>query len=210
MIVTTWNNGTYSDDGNGYGIRFSRRNLPSLKQLGCNELILQLGENGEEVRCRINDTFWTTCPEVRSKMIGQYLIRNNMGKWQKGEPFKLSLFQLGGNRFVLIKNTFKELETWAGRSVFAYVGNVAIGTRISFGKSAVIEITKDQFDQLLKAFRGKRMNIGTSRDTPAKGSLGHWLQEKVSPTGTASYVGAILIDEGYAEKEGSEIIFHWI
>lgn len=208
MIVTTWNNGEFCNDGNGYGIRFSKVNLPFLKQLGCTELLLQFGETGEEVECKINATFWTTCPEVRSKMIGKYLIKNNMDKWKKGEPFKLPLLHLGGNRFILLENTAKELETWAGRSVFSYLGNVATGVRISFGKSSAVEITKNQFDQLLKVFRSKRINIGTSRDTAEKGSLGDWLQENVTPTATASYVGAILLHEGYAKKEGSEIIFY--
>lgn len=208
MIVTTWNNGGFSDDGIGYGIRFSKGNMAFLKQHGWNELILQLGYNGVEVHCKINDTFWTTCPEVRSKMIGRFLIINNMGKWVTGKPFKLSLFQLEENRFILIKNNHKKLETWAGRSDFSYVGNVEIGVRITFGNANIAEVSKEQFVQLLKTFQGKKTHIGTSRNAAAERSLGHWLQENVSKTALASYVGAILVDEGYAEKDESMIILH--
>lgn len=110
---------------------------------------------------------------------------------------------------MMSENTAKELKTWGGGSTFSYKGNVATGTEISFGKStAVVKITKEQFEQLLTAFRGKNVKAGTSRDMAPKGSLGHWLQQNLSRTAIASYVGAILVDEGYAEKEGSMIIFH--
>ena len=51
------------------------------------------------------------------------------------------------------------------------------------------------------------MDCGTSRTDPQLGSLGEWLKEKVSKTATASYVGAILVNEGYAKKRGSRIEF---
>lgn len=86
---------------------------------------------------------------------------------------------------------------------------MATGTVITFGeKKTVVKITKEQFEQLLTAFRGKSVKAGTSRDMAPKGSMGHWLQQNLTRTATASYVGAILVDEGYAEKEGSMIIFH--
>jgi hypothetical protein len=107
------------------------------------------------------------------------------------------------------ENTAKELKTWGGSSTFSFKGSVATGTEISFGKSnAVVKITKEQFEQLLTAFRGKRVKAGTSRDMAPAGSLGHWLQQNITRTATASYVGAILVDEGYAEKEGTMIVFH--
>ena len=50
------------------------------------------------------------------------------------------------------------------------------------------------------------MNIGTSRDSAPKGSIGEWLQANVTKTAIASYVGPILINEGFAEKvEGPNI-----
>jgi hypothetical protein len=115
----------------------------------------------------------------------------------------------GENRVMVSENTVKELKTWGGGSTFSYKGNVATGTEITFGESnTVVRITKEQFEQLLTAFRGKSVKAGTSRDMAPAGSLGHWLQQNITPRATASYVGAILVDEGYAEKEGSMIIFH--
>jgi len=109
---------------------------------------------------------------------------------------------------MMCENTAKELKTWGGGSTFSYKGNVATGTEIAFGKTnAVVKITKEQFEQLLTAFRGKSVKAGTSRDMAPAGSLGHWLQQNISRSATASYVGAILVDEGYAQKDGSMIIF---
>ncbi|WP_407282368.1 hypothetical protein V7O61_06480 [Methanolobus sp. WCC1] len=95
----------------------------------------------------------------------------------------------------------KTLPTWAKKSEFKYDGSVANGTTIYYGiNNHPIRITSEQYSQLLTHFRGKSVNIGTSRVNPPKGSVGEWLQENVTGTATASYVGAILIHEGYATK----------
>jgi len=49
--------------------------------------------------------------------------------------------------------------------------------------------------------------IGTSRNDPPAGSVGERLQEHVTKTAIASYVGAILVDEGFPERLGSDIHF---
>ena len=94
----------------------------------------------------------------------------------------------------------KEFSTWAERSTFSYDGSVEIGTRIYFGESGEVEISKQQYKSLLEEFTGMEVNIGTSRDKASEESLGYWLQHNVTPTAIASYVGRILIVEGYAEK----------
>ena len=82
----------------------------------------------------------------------------------------------GENSVMMCENAAKELKTWGGGSTFSYQGNVATGTAITYGKSnAVVKITKEQFEQLLTAFRGKSVKAGTSRDMAPAGSLGHWL-----------------------------------
>jgi hypothetical protein len=95
----------------------------------------------------------------------------------------------------------KTLPTWAKKSEFKYDGSVANGTTIYYGtNNHPIRITSEQYSQLLTHFTGKSVNIGTSRVNPPKGSVGEWLQKNVTGTATASYVGAILIHEGYATK----------
>ena len=101
----------------------------------------------------------------------------------------------------------KTLKTWGGKSIFSYSGNVKIGTKISYGSNSGVVITKEDYDKLLFEFKGKEVPCGTSRTKAPKGSLGTWLQTNVTKTATASYVGAILVNESYASKKGTMIVF---
>ncbi len=100
----------------------------------------------------------------------------------------------------------KKLPTWAGKSEFQYSGSIKIGTEIIYGQGYSIKIEAEQYDSLLKSFSGKTVDIGTARDNAPAGSLGVWLQNNISKTAIASYVGPILIEEGYAHKIGSHEI----
>jgi len=101
----------------------------------------------------------------------------------------------------------RKLYTWAKKSKFSYEGSVVDGTKIFFGSGNQITTSSRQFSELLNHFRGKSVNIGTSRTDAPIGSVGKWLQENVTKTAIASYVGPILIHEGFATKEdGSSII----
>ena len=102
------------------------------------------------------------------------------------------------------------LPTWAGKSSFSYVGSVKKGTTITYGRGFHIIISAEQYTALLNHFRGHTVSIGTPRTNPRPGSVGEWLQSNVTRTAVASYVGPILIEEGYAERVeagGSEIRF---
>ncbi len=102
----------------------------------------------------------------------------------------------------------KKLETWGERSSFRYTGSVKEGTGIFYGSKFKIRITANMYEDLLKKFKGRTVDCGTSRTSPPLGSLGEWLKENVSKTAIASYVGAILVNEGYAKKRKSQIEFH--
>ena len=79
-----------------------------------------------------------------------------------------------------------------------------MGTEIFYGKGFKyrVKVTSDHYSALIEQFSGNTVDIGTSRDNPPAGSLGMWLQNNVIRTAIASYVGPILIREGYAEKIG--------
>ena len=93
-----------------------------------------------------------------------------------------------------------KMETWAGRSEFEYSGSVEEGTKIIYGSGFSQWISANQYQKLLDNFRGKTVNIGTSRTDPPMDSVGEWLINNVTKTAMASYVGRILIGEGYAQK----------
>ena len=99
----------------------------------------------------------------------------------------------------------KSLPTWAGRSQFQYEGSILEGTKIHFGQDSrsAFNVSKDVYAKMLIQFSGREVSIGTSRTDPPKGSLGKWFQENCTRIALASYIGPILVEEGYAER-GSE------
>ena len=102
------------------------------------------------------------------------------------------------------------MKTWAGKGAdFSYTGSVAQGTEITYGSNKNrARVTAAQYGELVKHFKRKTVEIGTSHDNPPRGSVGKWLQENVTKTQLSSYVGPILISEGYASKiGGSQIRF---
>ena len=98
------------------------------------------------------------------------------------------------------------IKTWAKRSQFQYSGSITTGTIITYGSGYTQKITKEQYESLRNAFLGKIIDIGTSRDNAPAGSMGNWLQNNVTRTAMASYVGPILIKEGYALRVGKHKI----
>ncbi len=212
MIVKAWNNGSYDNSGIGYGIKISKSDRKLFFDTSWDKVIVNIGnieniENNEEIPIR--DTFWTTCPELRSVKIGEYLVNGGLDKWEKYKPYKLLLFPQDDNEFILIISKPKKLATWAEGSNFRYDGCIEIGTRIYFGETGSIEISKQQYKLLLKEFSGLTIDVGTSRNRASTHSLGYWLQNNITKTAIACYIGRILLQEGYAEKnEGSMIKFN--
>lgn len=95
-----------------------------------------------------------------------------------------------------------KLKTWADKSDFEYDGSVIQDVEIRYGAKRRWreKVSKAEFRTLLSYFKGKTVDIGTSRTNPPPGSLGEWLQRHVTQTAIASYIGPILIREGYAER----------
>lgn len=101
----------------------------------------------------------------------------------------------------------EKLKTWAGRSSFEYSGSVKNGTTIMYGNGHEKIISREQYISLLNHFKGKTVDAGTSRTNAPQGSVGEWLQTNITKTAVSSYVCPILIAEGYAEKDRSQIKF---
>ena len=98
-----------------------------------------------------------------------------------------------------------ELRTWGEQSRFEYNGNVRIGTIIWYGQSGKSTIAVDQWQSLLNEFAGRTVEIGTSKDNPPPGSMGDWFYRNITQTALLPYVGAILLHENLATREGSTI-----
>ena len=107
-------------------------------------------------------------------------------------------------------DNIKSLQTWGERSDFKYEGSIENGTTIYYGDRSKVSVSSEQYSQLINEFEGKSVNIGTSRDNAPRGSVGEWLQKNVTKTAIASYVGAILVDEGYATKGNKREIIEFL
>ena len=95
-----------------------------------------------------------------------------------------------------------QLDTWAGMSSFEYSCSVQSGTEIFYGAdcSNRAVVTQSEYRDLLLHFSGLEVKIGTSRTDPPERSVGQWLRTHVTRTALVSYIGPILIHEGYAER----------
>ena len=98
--VSGWNNGDHSSTGAGYGIRIGKKNRDLHFDRGWNKAIIEI-EGHKTVSTNITSTFWTTCPELRSKYIGQWMILKKLAPWSKGNVPELILEQKEENRFIL-------------------------------------------------------------------------------------------------------------
>ncbi|QOR36887.1 hypothetical protein IMX26_08800 [Clostridium sp. 'deep sea'] len=106
MIVKTWNNGRFNTSGAGYGIRIPKESREKHFNKTWEYVTLKIADKSIDIKLRA--TFWTTCSELRSKVIGQFLIKNNVGTWGKGHPHELHLEIFEDNIFVLRKlDTYK-------------------------------------------------------------------------------------------------------
>ena len=93
--------------------------------------------------------------------------------------------------------------TWGEKSEFDYSGDFPNDTTIRFGTDLArsYTVTADQWDALLKAFQGRGyVALGTSRDSPPPGSIGEWWKSNYNTPALMSYIGRILLLEGYAQK----------
>lgn len=111
--------------------------------------------------------------------------------------------------YELPEKGLRKLDTWAGQSTFVYEGCIRKGVTIHYGKefSYNSEVSAGDLTRLLLVFGGKTVSMGTSRDNPPEGSVGKWLLSNVTKSALASYLGSILVYEGYAAKSGSNIRF---
>ena len=93
--------------------------------------------------------------------------------------------------------------TWGqDGETFYYEGSVSTGTTIHYGDSYrhTAKISATDYHRLLQQFPGGEVAVGTSKTDPPTGSVGRWMKDNVNKSGLMSYVGAILLEEGYATK----------
>jgi hypothetical protein len=89
MIVKTWSNGSPNKNtGAGFGVKLKNDDDYGT-MLNWKEVRV-----GDKMIDRGNRKFTQQCPEIRSKIIGEFLIKNQLGSWEKGNPHDLELISL--------------------------------------------------------------------------------------------------------------------
>jgi len=90
------------------------------------------------------------------------------------------------------------LETGARGARFSYEKTADGDLCIEFGRGHRMTVPAEDYQRLIRHFRGRHVQLGTSRDNPPRRSAGEWLQQNVTKTAIASYIGPILVYEGHA------------
>ena len=101
MDVVGWNNGSPDNiTGAGYGIRISKDNRKKYFKEEWTNVIVDI-EGEVTVSVNLTNSFWKKCSELRSSMIGKWMIESKLAPWIKGKPPKMKLYPLESNRFKL-------------------------------------------------------------------------------------------------------------
>ncbi len=109
---------------------------------------------------------------------------------------------------------WKVLPTWAKLSKFRYSGCVSSGTDIEYGIGFRYQasVSADEYASLLKHFAEKgEVSIGTGRIKRPTNSVGQWLKDhRGTKPVIVSYVGPILVEEGYAKHGTKSDLIHFV
>ena len=93
MIATGWKAATY-------GIRVGKSSAREYFSRNWKDIHVEI--DGQFHTFNLTRTFWTTCPEFRGAIIGDWLKRNRLASWPKGKPPKVELIPVKDNYFKLM------------------------------------------------------------------------------------------------------------
>ncbi len=103
MQVSGWSNSTVNDrTGAGYGVRIYHDDRDRHFQRDWDSVEVVL-DSGEIVKVSLLETFWTTCPELKSSVIGRWMLDLDVIPWPKGKPPEFDLEPVGDRRFRLVR-----------------------------------------------------------------------------------------------------------
>ena len=95
---------------------------------------------------------------------------------------------------------WKVVRTFGGGADFRYRGTTDTGTVIRYSKDELeLVLTQADYLRIWERFRGREVKVGTSQ-SPPQDSLGAFLIREITHVGAASYVGRLLLEDGYAWK----------
>jgi len=104
MKVSGWSNSTPNNrTGAGHGVRihYDDRDRYFRRNRGSVEIEF---DDGEVIDVSLPETFWTTCPELKSSVIGRWMLKQGVIPWAKGKPPEFDLEPVGDRRFRLARS----------------------------------------------------------------------------------------------------------
>lgn len=100
ILAKAWNNGKFLPNGGGYGVLLTNYFKDEYLDVEWPSVVLELEGWEKPAELAINtDGFWTRSQELRSGVIGKWLIANGKANWANGKEPEIFLRPLGGNRF---------------------------------------------------------------------------------------------------------------
>ena len=96
MQVTGWKS---SRRGGTLGLRVGKDSAKKFFPRNWHSVQIEL--DGQLVTVPITKTFWTSCPELRSHFITEFLERHGLSPWRPGSPPKMQLLRRLGDTFVV-------------------------------------------------------------------------------------------------------------
>ncbi len=101
FIAKTWNNSHYHASGAGYGIKISFEDRNNFFNREWQTVTLHLNGYDHPVEVNVDKvSFWNrTCGELISRHIGLWLQRNNLARWDYGQPHRVRMTVIGDREF---------------------------------------------------------------------------------------------------------------
>lgn len=100
VLAKAWNNGKFLPNGGGYGVWLTNYFKDEYLDIEWSSVVLELEGWPKPAELTINtDAFWSRGRELRSGIIGKWLIANGKGSWEAGNEPEIFLRPLGGNHF---------------------------------------------------------------------------------------------------------------
>lgn len=100
MIVTGWKNGKFGTRQDvAVGLAIGRKNREQYFDKKWDHILIDF--DGGTARVAIANRFWTSCPELRSRAIADWMKRNGLIPWPKGLPPRIKLIPIAQNKFQL-------------------------------------------------------------------------------------------------------------
>lgn len=100
VLAKAWNNGKFLPNGGEYGVWLTNYFKDEYLDVEWSSVVLELEGWPKPAELAINtDAFWSRGRELRSGIIGKWLIANGKGSWEAGNEPEIFLRPLGGNHF---------------------------------------------------------------------------------------------------------------